>query len=109
MFRLPLIGFTACTQHIGLPRSTSKPFTVAAQPGRRVLFMFLRNIPSPYSLTAQRFQQARLLLRYSAVQNFYRMRSGTRCVTATIFQSSGQLAMPGRGLQHPDASVSKNA
>ena len=63
MFRLPLIGFTACTQHIGLPRSTSKPFTVAAQPGRRVLFMFLRNILSPYSLTAQRFQQARLLLR----------------------------------------------
>jgi hypothetical protein len=25
--------------------------------------MFLRNIPSPYSLSAQRFQQARLLLR----------------------------------------------
>jgi hypothetical protein len=63
MFRLPLIGFAACTQHIGHPRSTSSLFLVTAQPARRVLFMFLRNIPSPYSLSAQRFQQARLLLR----------------------------------------------
>jgi hypothetical protein len=83
MFRLPLIGFTACTQHIGHPRSTSKPFLAAVQPARRVLLMFLRNIPSPYSLSAQRFQQARLLLRpMSACPEFlphakwYPMRDG---------------------------------
>ena len=63
MFRLPLIGTNACTQHFGHPFPTSHLVTVAAQPARRPRLMPLRDTSTPYSLSTQRFQRARVLLR----------------------------------------------
>lgn len=110
MLRLPLIGLTACTQPFGHLLFTSHAFSVAAQSARRALRMSLRGTSTPYSLSAQRFQRARLLLplTYPAL-TFRGIRRRAFCTSTTIFESSRQLAMPVENEQHRNASASKNA
>ena len=89
MLRLPLIGLTACTQPFGHLLFTSHAFSVAAQPARRALPMPLRGTSTPYSLSAQRFQRARLLLSLTYPAHvFCGIRRRAFCTTPTIFESS---------------------